>query len=111
MPTPRPAPINAPIARLPNRSPAPAPSAVPQSSPAGIAIVPQNGKPAARGAFFGSFTARSRSSMWDASTLLNDQLALGRLAQILVLVHGTVRSGHHSLQSVAALGVRSGADV
>ena len=44
MPTPSPAPINAPITRLPNSKPAPQPSNVPHNNPAGIAIVPQNGK-------------------------------------------------------------------
>src|SRR5687767_14278610 len=88
VPTPSPAPINAPIRRLPNSNPSPAPSAVPQSNPAGIAMVPQSGNPSCRGRFVFSFTAHS--CVHEASTLLNDELTLGRLAQILVFVHGAV---------------------
>src|SRR5262245_64658758 len=107
MPTPRPAPISAPIARLPNTMPAMAPSAVPHSRPAGIAIMPHHGKPA-RGRLVASFTAHSWAQMPKASTLLNDQLALRRLAQVLVLVHRAVGGRHHGLQVVAALGIRGG---
>src|SRR5688572_29544863 len=89
MPTPSPAPISAPISRLPNSIPAPAPSNVPHNKPAGIAIVPQNGKGAfGSGPLVVSFTALSCADPLRASTLLDDELAFWRLAQVFVFVHG-----------------------
>src|SRR5262245_66534944 len=104
MPTPRPAPISAPIARLPNTMPAMAPSAVPHSRPAGIAIMPHHGKPA-RGGLVASFTAHSWAQMPKASKLLNDQIALRRLAQGLVIVLRSVGGPDQGLSVVFCLGI------
>src|SRR5688500_13557925 len=112
MPIPSPAPISAPISRLPNSIPVPAPSNVPHNSPAGIAIDPQNGKAdLGCGPLVVSFTAHSCADPLRASTLLDDQLALWRLAQVFVLVHGAIGGGHHGLQVVAAVGERRGTDI
>src|SRR5688572_22466104 len=111
MPTPSPAPIKAPMRTSPNTRPAPAPSAVPQRRPAGMATEPHNGNPFG-GACVLSFTMSPLARVGGAfSALLDDELALGRLAQLFVLVHGAVRGRHDGLKIVGLLGERRGADV